>query len=199
MEDSKPKPLEPPPPERIENDLNQVRSGQLAYWVQLTLDLSLEPTSTHYSGDNDADLTAMPGWKAANEATKSRIVDAAFRYVTNGEPENEKWFATPTIPYLAIGGFRALALFLITAEDKLRILEPDVWRKWVPILLSFPHGGRDERKLQCQLLQMAYSQVPEEVIARIKQLIDAENERSGFFSLLIRSSAAGTIAWRTRF
>ena len=114
-----PKLISPPPSDRVDSDLQKVELGEIAYWVQLTLDLTLEPTSSHYAADAGPDLTEMPGWKAADDGTRRRIVEAGVRYLTDGDPKNDEWFQTKSIPYSAIGGFCALALLMITEDTRL--------------------------------------------------------------------------------
>jgi predicted NACHT family NTPase len=168
-------PIEPSPLERIESDLVRIEERKLAEWIRLTLDLSLEPTSTTWSGDLEADLTSLPGWDAASTDTKARIVTAAMQYVFDGDPENEKWIETSNISYSAIAGFRALALLLTQDRDKLRSLSSAVWRKWVPILLRYPNTSGKIAPLQQQLLKRAYASVPQDVIEFLNRIIDREN------------------------
>jgi hypothetical protein len=173
-----PKLLTPPPSERIEHDLQKVELGDMAYWVQLTLDLTLEPTSSHYADDAGPDLTSMPGWKAADDGTRKRILDAGVRYLNDSDPKNDEWFHTPSIPYSAIGGFRALAQLMITGDARLDSLSGKVWAKWVPILLR-THGEGDELKLRPRLLRRAHELVPDEPRKWILALVDGENSRDG--------------------
>ena len=171
--------LTPPPSERVERDLLKIEAGGMLYWVQLTLDLTLEPTSAHFTADVGPDLTDTPGWKAADAVTRKRILDVAVRYVQEGDPKNNDWFRTVSIPYAAIGGFRALALLMVTEDARLDALSREVWTKWVPILLRFPYGDRDEVQLQSRLLRRAHELLPDETVKRILDLIDGENERYG--------------------
>ena len=171
-----PKLLQPTPSERVQTDLQKIEAGQMAYWVQLTLDLTLEPTSTNYPYDIQLNLTEATGWKNADAVTRERILRAAMRYVHEGEPENDKWFGTPSTPYVAIGGFHALALLMVALNERLKEISIDAWRKWIPVILSFPFGHANELHLQSELLKLAYKLLPEEVIERIKQLIEAKNE-----------------------
>jgi hypothetical protein len=172
-----PKFLTPSPSERIEHDLQKIELGDMAYWVQLTLDLTLEPTSSHYADDAGPDLTSMPGWKAADDGTRKRILDAAVRYLNEGAPQNDEWFHTSSIPYSAIGGFRALALLMITDNTRLDSLSGNVWARWVPILLR--SHERDELKLRPRLLRRAHELVPDEPLKWILALVDGENARDG--------------------
>ena len=170
--------LIPSPSERIEHDLQKIELGAMEYWEQLTLDITLEPTSSHYADNAGPDLTSMPGWKAADNGTTKRILDAAVRYLNEGDPKNDEWFHTSSIPYSAIGGFRALALLMITGDARLDSLSVNAWAKWVPILLR-SRGERDELKLRTRLLQRAHLLVPGEVRKWILALIEDEDARDG--------------------
>jgi hypothetical protein len=171
--------ITPPPSERVKSDLDKIEAGDTIYWVQLTLDLTLEPTSTHYAADAGPDLTDTPGWKAADNVTRRRVLDAAVRYLREAAPHNDEWFRTASIPYAAIGGFRALALLMGTEDARLDALSSEVWAKWVPILLRFRSGVTDEAQLQPRLLRRVHDLLPDETVKWILELIDGENERNG--------------------
>ena len=173
-----PKLLTPPPCERVENDLTMIEAGKMDFWVQLTLDLTLEPTSSHYAADAAPDLTDAPGWRAADTLGRKRILDAADRYLKEGDPKNDAWFWTSSIPFSAISGVHALALLMVTGDARLNVLSTDVWAKWVPVLLRFAHG-KNELQLQSRLLRRAHQLVSEEATKWILALIDSENERDG--------------------
>jgi hypothetical protein len=171
-----PKLLNPTPSERVQLDLQKIESGEMAYWVQLTLDLTLESTSTSYPHDIQLNLSEAPGWKTTDTSIKKRILRAAMRYIHEGDPENEKWFGTRSTPYIAIGGFHALALLMVASSERLDEISIEAWRKWIPIILTFPFGHANELELQSDLLRRAYKLLPEEIIERIKQLIEAKNK-----------------------
>jgi len=171
-----PKLLDPTPSERVQTDLQKIEAGQMAYWVQLALDLTLEPTSTNYSYDVQLNLSESPGWKTADTATRETILSAAVRYLQEGDPENDKWFGTRNTPFTAVGGIHALALLMAARSESLSQIPVAVWRKWIPVILTFPFGRSKELDLQSGLLKLAYKLLPEEVIERIKQLIGAKNK-----------------------
>src|SRR5260370_28048385 len=103
-------------------------------------------------------------------------MDAAVRYLQDGNPQNDEWFRTASIPYSAIGGFRALALLMVTEDPRLDAQSREVWAKWVPILLRFTYGDKDEMRLQSRLLRRAHQLLPDETIKRILEMIEGENE-----------------------
>lgn len=176
--------LEPPQNVRIEEDLTAIEDGKIAEWVRLARDLSLKPTSVQWESLDKADLTTLPGWESASDDTRKRIIDAAVRYVNEGEPDNDKWFGTSELYFSAIGGFQGLTLLLTAEPETLKGLSDTAWRKWVPILLSFAHMDSAEIKSQELLLKSAYAHAPEEVIARLDVLINHENAQHGHLFVL---------------
>ena len=151
--------------------------------MQLTLDLTLEPTSAMYGHDLGANLAGTPGWKAAESVRKNRILEAAVRYLQEGDPQNNEWFRTSSISYPPIAGFHALALLMVMQDPRLDSLTREVWTKWVPILMRFTTGENDELHLQSRLLRRAHELVPNELVSRFLELIDSENERDGHLFL----------------
>src|SRR5260370_3211366 len=179
-EHRQPKLLDPPPSERIKTRLAWIEGGQTEQWVSLVCDLTLEPTSQVVTlpGSN---LTILPGWKDADASVRERIVSAAVWYVNEGDPRNETWIATASIPGEAITGFTALALLSMVAEDPLDGLAPPAWRKWVPTLLRYGNIEKDDLQLGLRLLKRGYALIPEDLIASLERVIDSENERTGYF------------------
>jgi hypothetical protein len=185
-EKAKPKLLDPTPAQLIERDLQRIEDGEITEgWLRIAADLGLEPTSANYKQDLEPDLTSMPGWHAAEGSTRARILASARRYVDEADPQNDSWFHTSSTPYVALGGVRALALLYSEAGEDLGRVAVQSWRKWVPALLRYPvyDGGEQQgiRKIKNVLLLKAYLSVPDELIARLMQEIDRENEQTGYF------------------
>ncbi|PXF58329.1 MAG: hypothetical protein C4B59_13450 [Candidatus Methanogaster sp.] len=109
--------LDPPPAERIDLLLDECTSGNLSAWWRLNMELTLEPDSTFYGDELESDLTVLPGWKAADAATKARIVETAKRYVREQDPKTQEWLGTNTIYRPVFAGYRALRLLLQEAPD----------------------------------------------------------------------------------
>ena len=189
-----PEPLKPAPSERVESDLQRVEGGQVAFWPQLALDLTLEPTSANYPHDLRMNLMEAIGWKTADSITKERILHAAVRFIHEGDPENEKWFGTRSTPYLAISGFQALALLAMHGKDALSRVSTAAWRKWIPIVLTYPFDDAGHASLQADLLRTAYRLLPGEVVSRIEELIDAKNKSDDHLFL----SREVEICWDSR-
>ena len=73
--------LDPPPRERVLRLLSLAETKDIRYFKSLCRELTLEPSSTHY-GAGERILTRTPGWREANEETRSRIVEVAKTYLS---------------------------------------------------------------------------------------------------------------------
>lgn len=139
--------LDPPPAKRIALRLDECESGNLSAWWRLNMEMTLEPDSALYGDGLESDLTVLPGWNAADVATKARIVAAAKRYVLGQDPKTHEWLGTSTIHHPAFAGYRALRLLLQETPDFIPTLMIDVWKKWAPIVIAYPtlSGTGDEK------------------------------------------------------
>lgn len=166
--------LDPSPETRIGLLLDRCESGELNAWWSLTMDLSLEPDSTHYgTSELASNLTSLPGWKRANEFTKSKILDVAKKYVVEGNPETDQWLGTRSFYYVALGGFRALRLLLQETPQFLKNISKTTWQKWTPIVLVYEETNSSENEaIHQRLLKMAYEFAPDEVIKTLMVIID---------------------------
>jgi hypothetical protein len=53
------------------------------------------------------DLRELPGWGAADSMTRARIVEAAERYVFEGDPRTDEWLEKGSPHRPALAGYRA--------------------------------------------------------------------------------------------
>jgi predicted NACHT family NTPase len=172
--------LNPPPAERIAKFLYQCESGNYAAWWQFNMEMTLKPDSTHYGAELESDLTALPGWQSADDATKHRISEAAKKYLVGQDPETSKWLGTNSFYRSALAGYRAMRLLLGEAPDFIAQLDKPVWKKWAPIILAYPTPGGPERGTpHRELVKLAYERVPDEIIQTLLILIDTDNLNHG--------------------
>ena len=172
--------LNPPPAQRIAKLLDQCESGNHAAWWQLNMEMTLKPDSTHYGAELESDLTALPGWQSADDATKHRIIEAAKKYLIGQDPETSKWLRTNSFYRSALAGYRAIRLLLGEAPDFIGQLDKSVWKKWAPIILAYPTPDGPERGTpHRELVKLAYERAPDEIIQTLLILIDKENTNHG--------------------
>jgi hypothetical protein len=183
---SAPELLDPPPSVRVECDLIASETGNLAAWLDLSArDLLLElngPEIGHRSGPTD--LSTTPGWQSANEATRLRILESAFRYIQQADPKNEEWTVTSNRTFGAIACYQALVFLLREKPELLNAIESEVWKKWIPIILRQRFGDRPELDAQACLVKMSYSQAPVEFIRVLIQTVENENAIHGHLFVL---------------
>ncbi len=130
--------LEPPPERQIADLLDQSEAGTTGAFARITLEMTLEAGSDRYELSWAPDLTQLPGWKNADPATRSRIIEAAMRYVLDEDPDASSWMGTNTWPVRAVAGYKALRLILHEAPTVLSTLPAKLWLRWAATILTFP-------------------------------------------------------------
>ncbi len=130
--------LKPSPVERFAALLEKYEAGDLSAWWQLNREMTLKRDSKFYGDEFEPDLTTLPGWQEADLTTRKRIVEAAKRYISKGNPNTPAWLGTNIMHRPAFAGYRAFQLLLHEEPDWLSSISADVWKKWAPIILAFP-------------------------------------------------------------
>ncbi len=182
---NKKRPIIPPPSERVVSLLEEFEAGNLDAWWALNREMTLEPDSVRYGYENKLSLQDLPGWKAADEKTKARILRAARSYIIKGKPQTTKWLGKPIVFRPAVSGVRALMLILERDPDFIDGLSPDTWEKWAPaILASSSYGYSNSENGLTILVMKAYNHGPDEIISTLTALIAKEDREHGdIFSL----------------
>ncbi|MBW4626272.1 MAG: hypothetical protein KME49_12395 [Brasilonema octagenarum HA4186-MV1] len=162
--------LEPPPKQRVVAALERVESGDSELWWQVCVEMTLIPTSTHYSTDNvfEPDVTKLPGWEEAEADTKVRILKTAKVYLDAGEPETQTWLETNNFSHPPFAGYQALHLLSKQEPEFIPTISPDIWVKWIPIIfksISFSDRNTEENNEHCrEIVRTAYQSIPNEFI-----------------------------------
>jgi len=175
--------LDPPPKERVLKLLDRLEKGEVEAWWQLNMEMTLKPYMKVYGDELQFDLRKLAGWEEADADTRGRIIEAAKRYVRDGEPQNKEWVGTNTMSRPAFSGYRALYLLQAVSPEFVGQLSSDTWRKWAAIIVSYPmnsHGG-DEMIPHQVLVAQAYTHASDEIIQTILRQIDAGNEKGNVF------------------
>lgn len=168
--------LKPTPSARIENCLLECEKGNYLYWWHLVQEMTLEPRSTHYGYVYDSHILSLPGWQNSNSATRKRITETGKELLLDGDPETKKWLGTKNFYKVAYAGFKALELLLSKDSQFVQNLPKSHWRKWAACIFAFPTNAKGETSSYYQLLKIAYSKAPREIIKALSILIDKENK-----------------------
>lgn len=173
--------LSPPPAERIAGLLDECESDNSSAWWCLNMEMTLEPDSQYYGNEYESDLTVLPGWKNADTVTRHRIIEAAKRYILEQDPKTYEWLGKNIIHRPAFAGYRALQLLLQEIPDFISSVPANVWKKWAPIILTYPISNSDsnDRNIEThnKLVKLSYQYAPDEIIQTLMVMIDKENDR----------------------
>jgi len=162
--------LTPAPKERVLALVDKFEGDDKDAWWQVNMEMTLEPNSTHYGDELEWDLTALPGWRDADEATRARIIEAARCYVASPPLMDPSWLGTKTLHRPAWAGYRALALLSVTDPAFLGTLHADAWAVWAPIVIAFPlhSSSLSGEKPHTDLVRLAYHHAPDAVLAALR-------------------------------
>ncbi|NEO36356.1 MAG: hypothetical protein F6J90_08500 [Moorea sp. SIOASIH] len=168
--------LEPSLRERVIIRLSQLEDGNLSAWWWLNIEMALKPDSRHYNHEFEPDLTKLPGWKEADELTRTRIIQGAENYIINQKDINTDWIGKNEVDRPALAGCRAFLLLLNKAPKIIETIPSEKWGIWAPVIIAFPLGS--ENYDSClELVKRVYSKARDQVIETLNILIDQENDQ----------------------
>lgn len=177
MQSMKPKPLDPPPVERVREVVDRCLKREPELWPNLCRELTLEPTSTRYPPEWGLDLTKLPGWKAATEETRQHIIRAAALFLDAHTPRPAEWIGTNTVNLADFSGLNAILLVERQTPSFVASISPDLWSGWGPVILGTPgFAGVDDETLEV-LAAIAYQRAPGACIDALVRLVQVESDR----------------------
>lgn len=176
---SEPKPLDPPPNERVLISLDLAETRDVEFFHSVCADLTLEPMSTRYGVERF--LTKTPGWSHADDPTRSRIVESAKRLLLSEIDDPESRRAQP-LSSVAVGCMAAIWLILEMDPDWLHSRGVQWWERWCWYILRELHPGFDDepKEAKQELLRLLYSAAPdvvEDEVVRVSQETSGEYVR----------------------
>jgi len=132
-------------PDRVEDFLKVIESGDISRWWELNLQLFVDEDG-HYQSKYEfqGDLRATPGWQLISCDQQARVISTAADYINSGSLDSLTWLGTHTHHRPAAAGFRAFRLLYSEANEAYRAISNDSWAKWAPALLGF--SANDSRE-----------------------------------------------------
>jgi hypothetical protein len=170
------KPLGPLPAERVLLMLDKFEKGNTDAWWQLNLEMTLTDGSKFYGNELEVDIRKLPGWVNASEETRERIISAAKKYISDGEPKPEEWVGTNILYRPAFSGYRALWLLRHIEPSFVEGLATDLWRKWAPAIFHYPifnGSGEEVYNFHRKFIASAYYHAPDEIISLLMAELDS--------------------------
>ncbi len=181
-------PLDPPPKERVLGCLDNLESGELNAWWQLTGEMTHKPESQRY-GD-ELDLIQLPGWQEADNATQKRIIEGAKQYIQNKEDVDDDWIGTTHVNTPELAGCKAFLLLLQVSPVYLEDLSSEIWQRWHQLFLLSPMAlmAQIPEKIIEKLVNLSYQKAKNELVVTLLKLIDSENQKKDTISVIYRLS-----------
>jgi len=167
-------PLSPLPAEQIRRLLAHFEAGELDAWWQICAWAELEDNGHRAEKFHHANVHDLPGWKKADEETRTRLLVAACHYLTTKGADPDVWFQWQGKAFRpAVAGVRALLLLCKEVPTQFEGLPKDVWVRWVPAILRLhPYNEAAEFRL---LTARAFQVAPQEAIEWTLKVIEAED------------------------
>jgi hypothetical protein len=167
----------PPPEEYISKYLDESESGDSAAWVYLADAMTLKPDIRHFERNmfrSNPDVTALYGWNASDETTKTRIVKAAEKYLLYEAP-NKNECLSYTWKLNSFAGLKAVLLVYHENRESPLLKDVDIWKKWAPAIIFYPILYNQNKELHHEIACQAYRYAPKEIIESLEALIDTAN------------------------
>jgi len=169
----KPEPVSASTAERVVTLLQESESGKPDAFIEMTFVLSVK--NGHYGDNYAADITNFAGWQSADGATRGRIIEAAKRFVTEGDPTWD-WLGTERIAWAALAGFRALRLLFKEDKAFLMGLASPVWKRWVPAIIGHPFPTMDDDDdAYEEFIGIVQKDAPHEVVRAVQSVLEKED------------------------
>lgn len=168
--------VKPSPAQRVRQALELSETKDPQFFFNLSSELTLEEFSTHYGFARH--LTDTPGWSAASDETRSRIVKAAKRFLTGRTDEPERVRGEPLSTILP-GYMPAILLITEVERSWLEAQPDDWWRRWAWYILRelHPHMSDERQEPKVLLLEQLFRRARAEVRDAVVGL--AKDTRAG--------------------
>ena len=170
--------LRPPPAERVEELLLAFDSGNLDAFWQLHLVLTIDPIRRSQGHDYDLDITEMPGWRAAGDKTKLRILSACEIYLRDATPQVDAWIGTTSFRRSDFAAYRAFLLLRGLRADMYKKIDRAIWNKWCSTLVAVSGIASNGEEPHGDLLKDAAAYASAEFAKTVILLIASERMKT---------------------
>ena len=129
--------IDPPPSKGVMHCLDQIEKGHPEQWPPLLCIMSLTQNGNTGISWNIDDITTLPGWQEASNATKNRIVDAAAAFLEEVTVPSRD-LGSESINQQEFSVFVLQAFLFLCKErpEKFASLSTAAWSKGIPFILD---------------------------------------------------------------
>jgi hypothetical protein len=162
-------------PGHVSGALDSFEEGNLdGFWIATRW---LEINGKRESESFISDLRALTGWSLIAERDRQRLLSAIPRYLSEAEPEPQRWFGKGTIYWPAWAAYRGLRALADLDQSLIETLGDAVWKRWAPVIINWPResmGETGEPEFNEAMLEALFARVPGEASSWVAKLLDRE-------------------------
>jgi hypothetical protein len=145
--------------------LERFEGGDRDAWWHLNLELLWDRWGKQRnSSELEPRIVRMPGWGRADQATRSRLLNAASVYLEERDANPAAWLAEDKGWRPAWAGYRALVLLREERPQALRALCDERWAAWAPAIVSFPRSSEPDTAVHVAVLRGLQQAAPAALI-----------------------------------
>jgi hypothetical protein len=173
MEAKRPPPIATDRANQVLMRLSEAEAGRWQAWWGLTLYLMLTSKSRGFGNETEYFITSMPGWIAAEEAVRQRIVGSAERYLAEAESIVDAWLGHNPMPIYRndVAGLRAFILLKQRSPEGYARITDETWRKWAAVIVGLSRGDVVDNSTEiAQILTDALGRATAEFVAALRTL-----------------------------
>ncbi|AIQ12610.1 NACHT domain-containing protein [Paenibacillus durus] len=161
---------------RMEFVLNKVEAGDINSWRMIYIELAVDQEGI-IRDEHEPNIQNYDNWSTINDEHRNKIIESAHLYIKQADSNKEDWFCTDAIYRSALAGYKALRIIYEFDYSFLHTLTTVEWENWIPVLLSQPLVSSEEKKIQSDLISLAYFHAPEQLISDLLAIMKYENEQ----------------------
>lgn len=166
---------------QISECLDRYEAGNNDSWWHCIRAMSIDGEALVSQGEHADDLTQYPGWIHADETTRTRMLDAARRYLDSWEPVTDRWLGGGIDFHPDRAAYQSLVLLDTLDQPSVNRLSKFIWEKLPAVVLCFPtieNTDNESFVRQKRLVAEVYAHAPVKLISVIDEYIEKQNHRN---------------------
>lgn len=164
----------PPLSQRINKYLSQIESENIKAWRRLCYELSFDKDGGG-SNELESSLKNYDSWLELNENDRKRIINCSEIYIKHMKLKRDQWFGEKYNKSF-MAAYKAIRLIYGSKYNVILELNNDVWTNFSPVLVTQYTDSNQEKSIQLELIELAYSRIPDQVISDLLIVMQEENK-----------------------
>ena len=166
---------------RCDAALRLSEAGDVDAWLSLLSEMSVVEGGLHYMHLSDMEVQKLPGWLAASDEMKARMVAAAKVFLAQTTFRNLAWFPSNKIPNGVFAAVNAIVFLNEVDRAYLEMQDAAFWAQWIPSLIGDSRAQYEKNAAIATVLRMAAVAAPEPMNARLLEQLDFDSQEHRYF------------------